>query len=72
MKRKKEKQRLKKLNFISLITGSITVVTGILRMVFMFTFSEFWLIDLGLTVVWAVLLVKLLNELTNAVEYKYM
>jgi len=69
--RNNEKIFFKKHNLFCLILGLITVLTGILRMFLLYDFTEFWLIDLGFTIIWLISLYKLLGNIINAVEYKY-
>lgn len=70
--RKKQQEQLRKNNLFILVFGLITVVLSILRVWVLFDHPGVGVVDSVISVVYSVCLIKLLTNVNNAVEYRYL
>lgn len=70
--RKKQQDELKKNNVFILILGIISCISSIIRTLVLFNYPSFGVIDVIINVIYAVYLIKLLTNINDAVEYRYL
>ncbi len=70
--RKQQQDNLKKNNILVFVLGIISCISSIIRTFTLFNYPSFGVIDFLISIVYAVYLMKLLTNINDAVEYRYL
>ena len=70
--RKRQQDELKKSNLIIFSIGLISCISSIIRAFTLFNYPSFGVIDFIITLIYTIYLIKLLTNINDAIEYRYL